>query len=67
MENSDFLRARSSRRNYILMEEYLAKMRKIYFKATEQDVDWWYKERDATDSLELFFFLKLEIIQRKYA
>ena len=45
LENSDFLRARASRKNYVLMEDYLAKMRKIYFKATEAEVDWWFQAR----------------------
>lgn len=41
LDNCDLLRVRSSRRNYILLDDYLKTMRKIYYEATYKEVDWY--------------------------
>jgi len=41
LENCDLLRIRSSRRNIILLDDYLKEMRKVYLEATKREVDWY--------------------------
>jgi len=42
LENCDLLRTRSTRRNVILLDDYLKEMRKVYYEATKREVDWYF-------------------------